>query len=121
MKMKHVLLEIYCNCNTESENEKPICCNGIGNGCMENNCKYLSYTNCPYEIAFAGCTGVIESFDDCIGFGGEMEPETNNSSEREMLLKEWKSICKKKIDEAYDEYMKFKNSRANASDSKSSN
>jgi hypothetical protein len=119
--MKHVLLEIYCDYNTENENENPLCCNGIGNACMESNCKYLSYTNCPHEIAFTGSTGVVESFDECIGFGGEMESETNDSSEREILLKEWKSICKKKIDEAYDEYMEFKNNRENASSSKSSN
>lgn len=121
MKMKHVLLEIYCDYDEENENEKTICCNVIGNSCMESNCKYLSYTICPYEIAFTGSTGVVESFDECIGFGGKMEPETNDSSEREILLKEWKSICKKKIDEAYDEYMEFKNNRENAPHSKSSN
>lgn len=121
MRMKHVLLEIYCDCSTENENEKLICCNEVGKSCMESKCKYLSYTICPYEIAFTDSNGVVESFDNCIGFGGEMEPETNNSSEREILLKEWKSICKKKIDEAYDEYMEYKNNREKASDSQISN
>jgi hypothetical protein len=119
--MKHVLLEMYCKCNSENEKEKPEYCIGIGHNCIQHNCKYWGCTYCPNEIAFAGSTGVVESFDDCIGFGGEMEPEIYDSNEMNVLLKEWKAICKEKIDEAYDEYMKFKNSRTNASDSKSSN
>ncbi|URZ05407.1 hypothetical protein [Clostridium felsineum] len=109
MIMKHVLLEMYCKCNTEKE--KPNYCDVIGHNCIHHNCKYLSTTCCPNEIAFAGSTGVVESFDDCIGFGGEMEPETLDSSEYGVLLSKWKEICKKKIDEAYDEYMEFKNKR----------
>lgn len=110
MKMKHVLLEMYCKCNYK--NNKPKFCKGIGQTCIHHNCQYLCHTYCPNEIAFAGSNGVIESFDDCIGFGGEMEPDIYDSNEINILLKEWKLICKKKIDEAYDEYMKFKNNRA---------
>lgn len=107
MKMKHVLLEMYCDCNAKTE--KPKYCNGIGHICIQHSCEYLGCTYCPNEIAFAGSFGVVESIDDCIGFGGEMEPEINDSGEVDILLNEWKSICKKKIDEAYDEYMEFKN------------
>ncbi len=111
MRMKHVLLELYCDCDIKNEKEKPKYCCDFGDTCFEHNCQYLSYTYCPNEIAFAGASGVVESFDDCIGFGGDMEPEPYDENEVEILLNEWKSICKKKIDEAYDEYIEFKNSR----------
>lgn len=112
MIMKHVLLEMYCDCNTQNK-EKPIYCNGIGHICIQHNCKYLGCTYCPNEIAYVGSTGIVESSDDCIGFGGEMEPKIYDSSEIDILLSEWKCICKKKINEAYDEYMEFKNNRIN--------
>jgi hypothetical protein len=70
----------------------------------------LSYTYCPNEIAYAGETGVVESLDDFIGFGGEMEPDSNETLERNILITKWKDICIKKISEAYDEYMTFKKS-----------
>jgi hypothetical protein len=107
MRMKHVLLEMYCNCGTNKK-EKPTYCSGIGHICIQNSCKYLGCTYCPNEIAFASSNGVVESFDDCIGFGGEMEPETNDLNTRDVLLEKWKDICKKKIDEAYEEYMESK-------------
>ena len=46
--------------------------------------------------------GGIESEDDFIGFGGDMEPD--NIEKREFYIDIWKQICQKKIDEAYREY-----------------
>lgn len=107
MVMKHLLLEVFCDCN--SYDEKPMFChNGFGEfgqHCFSNNCRFLSYTSCPYEIAFTNKGGVINSQNDWIGFGGDMEPDTNEISERNILLSEWERICKKKIQEAYHEYM----------------
>lgn len=109
MIMKHVLLEIYCDCNFEIEEDKPLYCDEIGVNCFKNNCKYLSYTYCPNEIALTGSKGIVEILDDSIGFGGEMEPESNDLKDRKILLEKWKSICRKKVNEAYDEYMEYKN------------
>ncbi|MDB2154093.1 hypothetical protein [Clostridium butyricum] len=109
MIMKHVLLEMYCS--LKKENEKPIYCEGVGDICIHNKCEYMGCTYCPNEIAFASEQGIVKSFDDCIGYGGEMEAEEYNSDETKILLNEWKTICKKKIDEAYDEYMEFKKNR----------
>lgn len=121
MIMKHVLLEVYCDCNFEN-GEKPLECDMIGYKCFDNKCRYLSFTYCPNEISYAGANGVVESFDDCIGFGGDMGPEIDDidgnkiplqewEDRESMLVQEWESICKKKITEAYEEYMKFKNSK----------
>lgn len=107
--MKHVLLEMYCSLKNESE--KPIYCKGIGHICVHNKCEYMGCTYCPDEIAFTGDYGVVESYDDCIGYGGEMESDEFNSEENRILLNKWKTICKTKIDQAYDEYMKYKTNR----------
>ena len=70
----------------------------------------MSYTYCPNEIAYAGEKGIVENLDEFIGFGGEMEPDSNEILERSTLLSKWRDICRKKISEAYDEYMIFKKS-----------
>lgn len=110
--MKHLLLEVYCDCKLEIPS---YCLNDLnstyrpGSHCFENNCKYLSYTDCPNEIAYAGELGIIETLEDFIGFGGEMEPNSNDVEKREFLLTKWRDICRKKISEAHEEYMAFKN------------
>ena len=109
MMMKHVLLEMYCT--LEDNQNKPIYCMGIGHNCIHNNCEYMAYTYCPNEIAYAGEYGVVESFDNCIGYGGEMEGNEDDLEESRILLDKWGDICRSKIDEAYDEYMKFKQSK----------
>lgn len=112
MIMKHLILEVYCDCQLENGDKLPYyCLNGInnpGSHCFENACKFLSYTDCPHEIAYSGELGIVESSENFIGFGGEMEPESNDISERNVLLSKWNDICVKKISEAYDEYMQFK-------------
>lgn len=46
---------------------------------------------------------MIEHDEDCIGFGGNMEPDTLQDRDKRISL--WRSICRRKIREAYDEYI----------------
>lgn len=108
MKMKHILLECFCDC--EDKNEKLPCYerNGqLGIYCFQCGCKYLSYTKCPNEIAYANEEGVVENELDSVGFGGDMDG--NDDNETKVLIDKWHEICRKKIDEAYEEYMNYKN------------
>lgn len=107
MKLKHVLLEVFCESNTS---KAPICCkDGIGNPgyhCIAENCPNVSYTYAPHELAYSGEFGVVPDSDAWIGFGGDMLP-TNIDEKEEIRLKElWESICREKIQDAYKEYMK---------------
>lgn len=73
----------------------------------------MSYTYCPNEIAYSGNTGLIQGVDDYISFGGEMDAKIDSDGyefNRNQLLIKWEDICKSKISEAYDEYLKFKDS-----------
>lgn len=74
----------------------------LGIYCLE--CPQFSYSECPNEIAVSNEMGLIESQDDYIGFGGDMEPE--DVEKRNDYIAIWKEICHKKINEAYDEYIK---------------
>ena len=99
MKIKHFLIEGYC----DGKNETECPCKGTlecGVYCFQ--CPRFSYTECPNEIAVSGNNGIIESEDDFVGFGGDMEPD--NIEKREFYIDIWKRICQKKIDEAYREY-----------------
>lgn len=112
MKMNHLLLEVYCDYNKKNKDDK-IACKimnyKIGLHCLQSNCKYFSYTKCPNEIAYVNQEGVTENELCFIGFGGEMD--TDNLSERVELLEKWKQTCIKKIDEAYESYMKEKENK----------
>ena len=99
--MKHVLLEVYCDLKVSCK--KPAFCKGVGHVCVQNKCEHMGCTYCPNEIALTSEYGIVETFDDCIAFGGEMESKKGNLEN--VLINEWKRICKKKIIEAYDEYM----------------
>lgn len=71
----------------------------------------MSYTYYPNEIDYSGKMGLIQGVDDFISFGGEMDVKIDSDGYeiyRKQLLKKWEEICKSKISEAYDEYMKFK-------------
>lgn len=57
----------------------------------------------PNEIAVTISEGVVEYQEDFIGFGGNMEP--TNIQKRADYISIWKNICRKKINEAYDEYV----------------
>ena len=66
-------------------------------------CSQFSFCECPNEIAISGEKGLIEYDEDCIGFGGNMEPDT--LQDRDKCISVWRSICQRKIKEAYDEYI----------------
>jgi len=116
MAYRHVLLEVYCFYDNRDDkmDAVPKYCNyGVGKPgyhCVDNECKFRSFTQCPHEFAYAGAFGEVKGEDSYIGFGGEMEPDRYDELERAKLLKLWEQICKKKIDEAYDEYVLLKKS-----------
>ena len=111
MAYSHVLLEVYCGYKHRKDKtvKVPVYCkygiNSPGYHCFDNECPFKSYTQCPNELAYAGEFGEVKNGSSYIGFGGEMEPDDNDELKRKKLLTLWESICKKKIDEAYDEYM----------------
>lgn len=111
MGIKHLLLEVYCDCKIEKGHLQPSFCilgaNRPGAHCFENVCEFLSYSNCMNEIAYVGEQGIVEKLDDFIAFGVEMEEICNGDIERKRCLKRWREICLKKIAEAYEEYMKI--------------
>ncbi len=103
MKMQHLLIEGYCD-GKKGEDAYP--CKGtltLGIHCLK--CPQFSYAECPNEIALSGKDGVIEKQEDFIGFGGEMEPE--DIERRDKYIAIWNDICRKKMNEAYNEYMNY--------------
>ena len=99
MKMQHLIIEGFCDGN-EKLNIYP--CNGelrFGIHCFK--CPKFSYTYCPNEIALSNSEGVVEEY---IGFGGIMEPL--EVERRDEYIEVWNKICKEKIDEAYNEYLR---------------
>jgi len=105
MKVRHVLLEVFCE---GDHSESSLCCKaGLehpGYHCLAENCPNVSFTCAPHELAYSDEFGVVPDTKAWIGFGGDMLPE--EALDMEPMLKElWGNICKKKIQEAYDEYM----------------
>lgn len=103
MKMQHLLIEGYCD---GKDGEKGYPCQStlkLGLHCL--GCPQFSYTKCPNEIAISNDDGLIKSQEDFIGFGGEMEPE--DIKNRDVYISVWNDICRKKINEAYDEYISY--------------
>lgn len=100
MYMKHLLIEGYCD--GEKSEVDFLCENSFKLGIHCLACPQFSYSCCPNELAVSNSEGVIESLDDFIGFGGDMEPV--DGAAREEWIKLWKLICKEKIKEAYTEY-----------------
>ena len=101
MKMQHLLIEGYCD-GAIGEEIHP-CKNTFKLGIYCFKCTQFSFCECPNEIAISGEKGLIEDDEDCIGFGGNMEPDTLR--DRGKCISLWKSICRRKIKEAYDEYI----------------
>ncbi len=110
MSYKQVMLEIYCgfeHSNVDKRDIKDFCINGIynpGYHCLE--CLCLSYTKVENQLSFVGKNGEVSDINSSIGFGGEMEFDDIDDEKRHQLINKWEMISKKKIDEAYDEYMK---------------
>ncbi len=111
MGYKHLLLEVYCgfdNCKDKGFDEPSFCKHGVNNPgyhCFDNDCKFKSYTQCPNEFAYVGEFGEVIDENSYIGFGGEMDLTNDNDYSRRKMLDLWETICKKKINEAYEEYM----------------
>ena len=102
MYIDQLLVEGYCNgicghAKNPCKHKKK-----MGIYCFE--CQYFSYAECPNAIAYSSKEGLIESEEDWIGFGGEMFP---NNCDEVKCINAWHKICRKKISEAYDEYMNF--------------
>jgi hypothetical protein len=73
----------------------------MGLYCLE--CDLFSYIICPYEIALSNEDGMIESLDDFISI--DLDDEDGIMRYEKVPI--WQKICKVKIAEAYDEYMKL--------------
>ena len=106
MKIKHLLIECFCNYDYKNKKTKCFTGNKIGIECLEHNCKHFLYTKCPNEIAYTNENWVVEKETDFIGFGNEMEE--NCIYDKNILIKKWTEICREKINEAYEEYMNNK-------------
>jgi len=113
MSFVHLMLEVYCGFDYREQDSAPepkFCQKGINNPgyhCFQNQCPFVSYTECPNEFAYVGEMSIVKDNESSIGFGGEMEPD--NDKETKKFLSLWENICKSKIAEAYDEYMSKKN------------
>ena len=103
MKMQHLLIEGYCDGNA-GEGIHP-CKNSFSLGVHCLKCPQFSYSKCPNEISISDEAGRVECPKDCIGFGGDMEPE--DTAKRDDHISIWKKICSKKINEAYEEYIEW--------------
>lgn len=108
----HILLEVYCKYNWIENNKEPFpefCERGVENPgyhCLNENCKFIAFTEAPFEIAYAGEKGEVPDGEAWMGFGGDMQPEDANENKINELRALWESVCREKIKEAYDEYMK---------------
>lgn len=111
MGYRHVLLEVYCGYENRKDKSAKLpeyCRYGVNNPgyhCFANECPFKSFTQCPNELAYVGDYGEVKDGNSYVGFGGEMESYDNDENKRIKLLKLWEDISRKKIDEAYDEYM----------------
>ena len=101
MKMKHLIIEGFCDGCNKKEIRDIYPCKGklkLGLHCFE--CSQFSYTYCPNEIALSDADGIVK---DWIGFGGSMEPE--QVEKRNEYIGIWNEICKMKINEAYEQFL----------------
>ena len=106
MYIDQLLIEGYCN--GECGNKNNPCKNKMTIGVHCFICPHFSYAESPNGIAYSNEDGLIESEEDWIGFGGEMFPQQHDDEKR--CIEIWHKICRKKIAEAYDEYMEALNS-----------
>lgn len=99
MKMTHFVVEGFCN-GDKSQDISP-CKDTLKFGIYCFNCPNFSFVSCPNEIALSNEDGIVE---DWIGFGGDMEPAEIEKRAEYIAL--WSEICKEKINEAYDEFIR---------------
>ncbi len=105
MVMTHLLIELFCDQGDYPKSKKQglhIPCKGsfvMSERCLA--CPLSSYTYCPDELCLSDSSGCVAIESNAIGFGGNMMPAENE----EFWVARWHEIAKKKIVEAYDEYM----------------
>jgi hypothetical protein len=104
------LFELICGLDIDSESKSPSFCKyGIGKPgdyCLENLCPHISVCTVPRTLAYTNKYGYVE---DSADFDEGIYIEDKEIDEpMEKLLNIWKDTCIKKIDEAYQEYIKDK-------------
>ncbi|WP_103109518.1 hypothetical protein [Brevibacillus reuszeri] len=111
MPFTHLIVELHCLYTIDEQEQvnpvPPFCKNGVrkpGYHCLAEKCKYSGHAPAPLEIAYSDKLGEVDS-DAWIGYGGDMEPDPYNSKMVTELKESWKSLCKKKVNEAYEDYM----------------
>ena len=105
-EINHILLELFCmwEYTAKTNDKKPDFCYGNTPryACLFNKCPYLSFTSCEDTLCYTNSFSETES-DTIVSLGGEMLPDSCNEEDLKLL---WKKISKRKIEEAYQEYMK---------------
>lgn len=110
MNTKKILFEAYCDYKKECKLPK-FCINGAytpGKHCFKNECEFFSYSKLSNEMAYISKNSLVKSEKYSCGFGGDMYPQKSNDEINQVLIKKWEEICTKKIEEAYTEYLRFK-------------
>lgn len=102
MRMKHIMVEGYCSKDVPGD-KYPCKSHGkkIGVYCLE--CTLFSYTKCPLEIAHSNEDSIIECMEDFVS----LNIEDIDVTIRNKKISKWNQICKTKIAEAYNEYLKW--------------
>ena len=97
----HILLEVYCLKGTD-ENEakkRPDFCTSTDcqpqYNCITNKCPFMAFTSCENALCYLNQSSET---DVIISLG-----EDSYTTEQLLL---WKQISHKKIDEAYDEFLR---------------
>ena len=95
----HIMLEIYCMKNADSKcnNEAVQCDNVPKYECLENKCPYLAFTSYENCLCYVNQNSICEK---SIALGENIIDTQKDS------LSMWRNISFKKIDEAYDEFIK---------------
>ena len=108
MMINHVLLEVFCTKDFDKNASEPYppFCTTKGEcatyQCLFNTCKFVDFTSCEDTLCYIG-----RASDEVFGisYGGDMEDGDTNIG-----IEEWEKIAIAKINEAYREFMKRKNS-----------
>ena len=109
MKMKHLIVEGFCNYDKgiipEENNHCSEASGKMGIHCI--GCKNFSYTYAPSELAYSNEEGIVASIEDWISprFTKGIEENELTSEEKEFYSEKWHDMCKKAISEVYDNFV----------------
>ena len=104
MRMKHMLLEGYCDYDKPSDNFPCKDFKGvIGIHCI--GCKAFNYTIAPNELALSNSMSIVEELDDFVAINLDMYDEQIRSKS----IKKWNDICRTKLKEVYEELEQIDN------------